>query len=553
MRLQSKFNRHVWTMLATSIVASTLVACSGGSGSSSSSTQPVYTAVFDAGSSGTRVNLYKVIPGNGGYPQITLLDSQSYNDNGINDFLAGVGTIALKEWNSTTSSWDNILPGGALPAQCTGGTPVTDSSHGAPMVTGYENLGPNDVGPCVLDPLLGSLSDAMRLAGVTANQVKAELYATAGMRTMALFNGGAYSDITIANFYQTMKNYVQTTKGFAVGDFRTSNGNSEEGVWTWINLNDQYYNAFGGNTTYYTGTPTTRGDFEVGGSSMQVAFPTTSIAPGAANNVYSVTINGHAYNVFSKTYLGLGGDDARKFMRSYDYSNTGSAGYTGLDCFGSAASASNTTEDSGVSLFNALFFPAVTTPGSGNPTGITWTTTLSNTGSGTPLVMSGPGIYNLTTCSSKYSNVTNDVIALPRNNYGTDNQASAASYNSLVTKVAASVAPFVGLDGFYFTSQSLGLVPAGQLKSTFTQSQFTTQLTATCPNGGAGPSGTKLNSVRVCPDAAYMNNFLWQFSNTNGLFSSNTGATFEGVVPSKVNGQSVLTWTRGYLLQKYAN
>ena len=59
--------------------------------------------------------------------------------------------------------------------------------------------------------------------------------------------------------------------------------------------------------------------------------------------------------------------------------------------------------------------------------------------------------------------------------------------------------------------------------------------------------------MRVCPDAAYMNNFLWQFSGSDGLFTSNTGATFEGVVPNSVKGQSVLSWTRGYLLQKYAN
>lgn len=542
MLFQSKFSRKSWFAgLIVSLVASVLVACGGGGGSSTTNTQPIYTMVFDAGSSGTRINFYKVIPGNGGYPQITLLDSQSFDDNGINDFLSGVGTIDRAAWTVSSSTG---LPSNYNPSSCT-------------MTTGVANGDQATVGPCVIQPLLDSMAGAMAAAGVTASQVKVELFATAGMRTMSLFNGGSYNDTQIASFYNTMKSYTQTTKGFAVGEFRTSNGNSEEGVWTWINLNDQYYNAFGGNTTYYTGTPTTRGDFEVGGSSMQVAFPTTSISPSAANNVYSVTINGHSYNVFSKTYLGLGGDDARKFMRSYGYSNTNQAGYTGLDCFGSAANASNTTEDSGVSLFNALFFPAVTTPVSGNPTGITWATILSNTGSGTPLVMSAAGAYNLSTCSAKYNDVTSDVIALPRNNYGTDNQGSAASYSSLITKVAASSVPFVGLDGFYYTSQSLGLVPAGQLKSNFTQSQFTAAIASTCPNGGTGPTGSRINDVRVCPDAAYMNNFLWQFSNSGGLFSSNTGAAFEGVVPSNLYPAgvktAVLTWTRGYLLQKYAN
>lgn len=534
-----------WKRLFTSAVitasVAALIACGGGSSSSTSSSatsDPIYTAVIDAGSSGTRINLYKVTPGNGGYPQIALLDSQDFDDNGINDFLAGNGTITPASWAVSGSG----LSSNYKPNNC---SMTADSKNGSQA----------DVSPCVIQPLLDSMAGVLSTAGVTTGQVKVELFATAGMRTMSLFNGGSYSDTDIASFYQTMKTYTQNTKSFAVGDFRTSNGNNEEGVWTWINLNDQYYNAFGGNTTYYTGTPTTRGDFEVGGSSMQIAFPTASIPPGDANNVFPVKINGYTYNIFSKTFLGLGGDDARKFMRSYGYNNSGTAGYTGLDCFGSNADSTNTKEDSGVALFNASFFPAVTVPNSGNPTGVTWGTQLLNTLS--PLVMSGSGDYNLGTCSNKFNNVTSSVIALPRNNYGTLSQAGPASYTDFISKVSKSTVPFVGLDGFYYASNSLGLAPDGQLKSNFTRTQFTDAIANVCPNGGTGPSGSSLKKVRVCADAAYMNSFLWQFSGTNGLFSSNTGAIFEGVVPSNLfpGGvkTAVLTWTRGYLLQKYAN
>jgi len=263
----------------------------------------VYTMVIDAGSSGTRINFYKVVGGAGGYPQVTLLDNQKFNDNGINDFLSNNGTIDPAAWTAKSST----------------GLPAGYSAPGCSMTAKTTNGGQSDVGPCVIQPLLDSMAGAMSTANVPASQVKVELFATAGMRTMSQFNGGSFTDTQIASFYQTMKSYTQTTKGFSVGDFLTSNGNSQEGVWTWINLNDQYYNAFGGNTTYYSGAPTTRGDFEVGGSSMQIAFPTT-IAVGDANNVYQVSINNHTYNVFSKTYLGLGGDDARKFVRSYGYS-----------------------------------------------------------------------------------------------------------------------------------------------------------------------------------------------------------------------------------------
>lgn len=530
--------RHLTPLVKASIivvVSGALAAC--GSGSSNSSSQPVYTMVFDAGSSGTRVNFYKVIPGNGGYPQITLLDSQKFKDNGINDFLNGTGTINPSSWTKDASTG---LPNGYTAPGCT-------------MTASSTNGNQSDVSPCVIQPLLDAMQGTMTQAGVTATQIKVELFATAGMRTMALFNGGSFSDAQIASFYQTMKNYTQSTKGFTVGEFRTSNGNSEEGVWTWTNLNDQYYNAFGGNATYYSGLPTTRGDFEVGGSSMQIAFPTTSMMVGDANNVYRVSINGRTYNVFSKTFLGLGGDDARKFMRSYNYNNaTPSYTYTGLDCFGSNANSSNTKEDSFVALFNnASIFPAVSTPGAGNPTGVTWSTVIPNTAS--PLVMSGTGNYNLRTCANKYSNVTQAVIGLPRNNYGTNALGSAASYADLVSKVGKSNSPFVGLDGFYYTARDLGLVSSGQLKSNFSRTQFLSALSGTCPDGGGGPAGTNLFDVGVCPNAAYMSSFLWQYSGTGGLFTSGTGAAFEGVVPSDVNDAAVLTWTRGYLLLKYAN
>lgn len=263
---------------------------------------PIYTAVIDAGSSGTRINFYK-ITNPSGYPQVTLLDNQKFDDNGINDFLASKGTINPAAWTARPST--GLAPGYV--------------ATGCTMTASTTNGGPSQVSPCVIQPLLDSMSGAMTTAGVAANQVKVELFATAGMRTMSQFNGGSYTDSEIENFYQIMKSYTQNTKGFTVGDFVTSNGNSQEGVWTWVNLNDQYYNAFGGNNTYYSGAPTTRGDFEVGGSSMQIAFPTT-LSPGDANNVYTVSINGYTYNVYSKTYLGLGGDDARKFMRSYGYS-----------------------------------------------------------------------------------------------------------------------------------------------------------------------------------------------------------------------------------------
>ncbi len=89
----------------------------------------------------------------------------------------------------------------------------------------------------------------------------------------------------------------------------------EEGVWSWVNLNDVYYNTFS-NRGNYGNSPI--GNLEAGGSSIQIVFPTTAPASDAAN-IYNASINGCSMNIYSKKFLGLGADDARKFMRTYNY------------------------------------------------------------------------------------------------------------------------------------------------------------------------------------------------------------------------------------------
>lgn len=149
--------------------AATLVGCNGTT-SSNSAPQSVYTTIFDAGSSGTRLSFYKVVPGNGGYPQINKLFEKEYNDNGINDFLNGNGTIELVDKNG-----QNTLPNGARPANCNGG----ESQINGQQIQ-IINLGESDVGPCVLAPLLESQDVILYQNGLTRAQVKTELFATAG-------------------------------------------------------------------------------------------------------------------------------------------------------------------------------------------------------------------------------------------------------------------------------------------------------------------------------------------------------------------------------------
>jgi len=498
-----------------------VVGCVGtGSSSSPQQASTVYTTIFDAGSSGTRLSFYKVIPGNGSYPQINKLFEEEYNDNGINDFLNGNGTIELVNKDGL-----DTLPGGTRPASCTGGTEVTSGKQ-----IQIINLGVLDVSPCVLAPLLVAQDTILSESGLTRSQVKTELFATAGMRTENRRNGGSYTTEQIEAYYQIMKSYV-ADMGFTTGEFKTINGNSEEGVWTWINLNDYYYNIFGGNPTVSQTTQLPVGDFEVGGSSMQIAFPTNT-TPNNESNVYSVTINGKTFNVYSKTILGLGGDDARKYVRAYGYNNQNG----GLDCFATGATISSTTEDSGIALYPSTLLTPNIFPTNAVTTA-PWFTLSSES-----LNLTGNPTFNLTACSSKYNVVESQVISLARNNNGTDSLGDTATLAALKGTLQTSTGSFVGVDNFYYTADDLNLAES----TNFNPTTFETALTTKCESP---ISGKKLFQQAICANGTFMDSFLF---GTNGLFNGSS-ANFAGVLAPKQNGKTVLTWTRGYLLQKYAN
>lgn len=488
---------------------------------SSSATSPVYTIIFDAGSSGTRLSFYKVIPGSGGYPQITKLSEKEYNDNGINDFLNGNGTIELVD-----KAGVNTLPGGVRPINCTGGTEQTTGKQ--VQIVG---LGESDVSPCVLAPLLNSQDTTLAANELTRSQVKTELFATAGMRTEDTRNGGSYSTESIAAYYQIMKTYV-AGMGFATGEFKTINGNSEEGVWTWTNLNDYYYNAFNGNPTVSSTAQTPVGDFEVGGSSMQIAFPVNA-APNNESNVYRVSINGKTFNVYSKTLLGLGGDDARKYVRAYNYSNQNG----GLDCFATGATVSNTTEDSGIALYpSTLLIPNIF------PANLV-TTAPWFTLSAESLNLTGSASFNFDSCQNKYNTIESQVVSLARNDDGTFNEGDTATLQTLKTVLQSSTSSFIGIDNFYFTALDLGMAES----TGFDPIAFKNALTTKCAS--EIKPGNKLLQQAICPNGTFMDSFLF---GANGLFNGST-ANFTGVLSPRQNGTTVLTWTRGYLLLKYAN
>ena len=405
---------------------------------------------------------------------------------------------------------------------------------------GTSNLGQLDVEPCVIQPLLIKLDEAVASQNtnhpglnLTLSDVKVELFATAGMRTEDERNGGGKTTQQIIQYYDQMKAYVAQW-GYGVGEFKTINGNSEEGVWTWANLNDYYYNSFGGNPTVSPIVQSPVGDFEVGGSSMQIAFPTNTPRSDAAN-VYLVAINGYRFNVYSKTFLGLGGDDARKYVKAYNYNNNNG----GAVCYASSATPMNTQEKSGIQLYpsNQVISGTYPFPANAGYYNTPWTSLSTDS-----LLLNTVPAYNSTNCLSLYETTVNQVTSLERNRYGTFNDGEIATMSSFKSVLQTSLSPFVGTDNFFYTSKDVGYFPS----TNFDSATFQADLETYC----SGTVADNFNAQSVCPNGNFMTTYLFGAS---GLFT-NSLASFAGVLnPVNTAGDTVLTWTRGYLLLKYAN
>jgi hypothetical protein len=228
-----------------------------------------YTAVVDAGSSGTRLYLFKVTPG--GYPKIEQLgnfenkvpsDPTSPDpDDGIDNYVCGTGFYA-----------------------------------------------PANVNPQVMSLLWDYLKTRTDTVPIPADQIVIKVFATAGMRTAQERCGAGKVDDLYALIKQGM-----VAAGFTnpLNDARTINGGSEEAVWSFLNVADIYTNSFGDPARSAVPVRDPLGILEVGGSSMQIAYEI-----GAAGaNIYPVSINNRKLNVFGVSYLHLGANDVRKQLR----------------------------------------------------------------------------------------------------------------------------------------------------------------------------------------------------------------------------------------------
>ena len=112
--------------------------------------------------------------------------------------------------------------------------------------------------------------------------------------------------------------------------------------------------------------------------------------------------------------------------------------------------------------------------------------------------------------------------------------------------VVANVAPvnggFYGINGAYFATNDWGT--SGNVN--LSPSSLLTKIAERCSSSDNFDVSQSFQQ-KQCANATYVNTIL--YDSRVGIFKS-APTLLEKTVSSKVNGKPVITWTRGYLLQR---
>lgn len=386
------------------------------------------TAVIDAGSSGTRLFLYRVEPGR----------------------FARVEKLLEKEFP--------VMASGAK----------EDGINN--FVRPDDPAGQAGVVPEIIDPLLEHAGRFLVDTATNPSAVEVNLLATAGMRYAERLHGGP----AVESLYESIRDGIHH-HGFRVGEVRTTCGSEEEGIWTWINLNDVVVRAFDEGHEPV-------GIVEVGGSSLQLTFPTDE-DPDVVPHVHRVDLAGRHFAVSCRSFLGLGQDDARKEMRNR-LGPHGSA-----VCFpdGFRAAADHGDVLDGVGAHR----------------------------------LAADGRYDFSACSTAYAGIVRDRL-------------DAAGLPDLTH----ARGDFVGIDGVYYATEPWGIADA--------PARLADLIVARCGDVTNFPGIEERELVQAqAANATYVHVLLER------LFS-HTGRRLLRAVPTRCDGDTVLTWTRGYLIQRHS-
>ncbi len=159
----------------------------------------------------------------------------------------------------------------------------------------------------VSDLLTLAKTELIKHKQTNTNNIRVNLLATAGMRKLAKDKQ--------EEIYDGVRKTIKA-ESFTVGEVRTLDG-YQEGIYTWAALN-YLSDTFKANTAL--------GSIEVGGASLQIVYPSTTLPKNTSDYKMVTLVNNQQYSVFSRTWLGLGDNDALASMnksinRQYCYPN----------------------------------------------------------------------------------------------------------------------------------------------------------------------------------------------------------------------------------------
>ena len=218
-----------------------------------------YSIIVDAGSSGSRLHLFK--------------SEQYYNE-------AGVEIL-------TPSIYD-INVGGTAKSSI----PLASYAHD-----------PEHAGESLATPF-NSVETYLVNNNIPVQDISVSVLSTAGMRLLPIDEQDSIN--------KSVLNYIESHYNFSMNNIvvETIPG-SNEGLYGWLDVN-YLSNSFSSDADI------TKGSIDMGGASTQIAFSTENSTD--PSNEFNVKVGDKEYRVFSKSFLGLGQDIARK-----DIANIGDA------------------------------------------------------------------------------------------------------------------------------------------------------------------------------------------------------------------------------------
>jgi len=169
---------------------------------------------------------------------------------------------------------------------------------------------PEQAGPQGIGPLLDLLDEFVAAAGITKSDIPVSVLATAGMRNVELRDANAAAAIMAS-----VNTYI-LARGYPVGEVGIMSG-QREALYAWIDANSSDGTLADGDNKL--------GIVEVGGASAQVAFESPN---PRARGVQTISVGNLTFHVVALSYLGLGQNDARMYMRQ-----ASSKASQGTECF----------------------------------------------------------------------------------------------------------------------------------------------------------------------------------------------------------------------------